>query len=126
MRLATRKDFLGRIMEAGESRDRWRKRLNEAITVVVLYLIFCLIGAGLEWCYGAFWDIVGVTPWVYTDYWLHYMSLECLPLWGFGGLICVSIYIAVTRRNIKLLFGMVISLVLAALSILFYSNVFQS
>jgi hypothetical protein len=126
MKLATRKDFLGRIMEAGESRDRWRKRLNEAIKVVVLYLIFCLIGAGIEWGYGAFWDIVGVTPWVYPYSWLHYTSLEELPLWGFGGLICVSIYIAVTRKNIKLLFGMVISLVLAALWILFYSNVFQS
>ena len=93
---------------------------------IILYLIFCLIGAGLEWCYGAFWDVVGVTPWTYPNSWLHYTSLEGLPLWGFGGLICVSIYEAVTRRSVKLLFGAVTPLVLGALWILLYSNVFQS
>lgn len=89
---------------------------------IPLYLIFCLIGAGLEWGYGAFWDVVGVTPWLYPDSPLHYTSLEGLPLWGFGGLICVSIYKAVTQRKTKPLIGMVISLVLAALWILIYTQ----
>jgi len=92
---------------------------------IILYLIFCLIGAGLEWGYGAFWDVVGVAPWTYHNSWLHYTSLEGIPLWGFGGLICVSVYTAVTQRSVKLLFGMVISMVLAALWILLYSAVFQ-
>ncbi len=93
---------------------------------ITLYLIFCLIGAGLEWCYGVFWDIVGVTPWTYPKSELHYTSLEGLPLWGLGGLIYVFIYEAVTRRNAKSLFGAIIAMVLAALWILFYSQVFQS
>ena len=92
---------------------------------VILFFIFCLIGAGLEWFYGAFWDVVGVTPWTYPNSWLHYTSLEGLPLWGFGGLICVSIYTAFTRRSVRLLFGAAISLVLAALWILLYGSVFQ-
>lgn len=89
---------------------------------VLLYLIFCLIGGGLEWCYGAFWDVVGVAPWTYPNSWLHYTSLEGLPLWGFGGLICVSIYKAVTQRSAKLLLGMVIPLALVLLWILLYAS----
>ncbi len=112
-------------MEAGESGDKRTKKLATAIEVVILYIIFCLVGTGLEWGYGTYWDAVGGAPWVYHDSWLHHTSLEGIPLWGFGGLICVSIYNAVTRRNIKLLSGMVISLVLAALWILFYSKVLQ-
>ena len=106
--------------------DKLRKKLSLTIEVAILYLIFCLIGAGLEWGYGAFWDVVGNTPWTYPNSWLHYTSLEGLPLWGLGGFLCISVYRAVTRRNIKLLFGMVIPLVLAALWILLYSNLFQS
>ena len=93
---------------------------------IILYLIFCLVGAGLEWSYGTYWDVVGVTPWTYRGSWLHYTSLEGIPLWGFGGLICVSIYRAFTRRNVKLLSGAVISMVLAALWILIYSGMLQS
>ena len=93
---------------------------------IILYFIFCIIGAGLEWFYGTFWDVVGVTPWIYPNSWLHYTSLEGLPLWGFGGLICVSIYTAVRQRSVRLLSGAAISLVLAALWILLYSSVFQS
>jgi hypothetical protein len=113
-------------MPAVENRDRQRKRWNGAVEIVFLYLIFCLVGAGLEWGYGAYWDMVGVTPWVYPDSWPHYTALETLPLWGFGGLICVSIYLTVKRRNIRWLSGILVSLVLAALWILFYSWVFQS
>jgi len=92
---------------------------------IILYILFCLVGAGLEWLYGAFWDVVGVTPWTYPDSPLGYTSLEGLPLWGCGGLICVSVYRAFTGRSVKMLSGMVISLVLAASWVLLYSTVFQ-
>ncbi len=95
-------------------------------TYITLFLVFCLIGAGLEWSYGAFWDVVGVTPWTYPKSGLHYTSLEGLPLWGFGGLICVSINEAVKRINIKSLSGAIICFLLSGLWILFYSHVFQS
>ncbi len=113
-------------MTAGESGDRRTKKLPLAVEVIILYVVFCIVGAGLEWCYGTFWDTVGVAPWGYPDSGLRYTSLEGLPLWGLGGLICVSIYTAVSRRNAKWLFGMLISLVLAALWILFYSKVLQA
>ena len=93
---------------------------------IIMYPIFCLVGAGLEWCYGAFWDIVGVAPWTYPNSWLQYTSLEGLPLWGFGGLICVSIFLTIKQRSAKLLLGAGISLGLAALWILLYSSLFQS
>ena len=92
---------------------------------LVLYLVFCIIGAGLEWCYGAFWDTVGTAPWIYTDSPLHYTSLEGLPLWGFGGLVCVSVYRATTNRRAKLLLGTIVSVILAMLWIVFYSNVLE-
>lgn len=79
-----------------------------------LYLMFCVIGAGLEWCYGVLWDMVGTTPWIYPDSPLHYTSFEGIPLWGFGGLICVSVYQAFSKRKVRPLTGLVISLVLAA------------
>jgi len=89
---------------------------------IFLYILFCLIGAGLEWCYGAFWDMVGVTPWTYPNSLLHYTSLEGLPLWGFGGLVIVSIFKSVIQRKAKLLLGTVAPLLLAALWILIYAN----
>lgn len=89
---------------------------------IFLYLLFCLIGAGLEWCYGAFWDVVGVTPWVYPNSPLHYTSLEGLPLWGFGGLVAMSVYKSFMQRKAKLLLGTVAPLLLAALWVLIYAN----
>ena len=92
---------------------------------LILYPVFCLVGTGFEWFYGVFWDMVGVAPWIYPKSWLHYTALEGVPLWGFGGLVCVSIYLAVTQRNVKLLSGAVVSVALAALWILLYSSLLQ-
>ena len=110
---------------AGESGDKQTRRLHPAVEVIILYVVFCIVGAGLEWCYGTFWDVVGVAPWVYPDSWLRHTSLEGVPLWGLGGMICVSIYKAAARRNAKWLLGMLISLVLAVLWIFIYSKVIQ-
>ena len=79
-----------------------------------LYLIFCVIGAGLEECYGIFWSIVGTTPWIYADSPLVYTSLEGVPLWGLGGLICVTIYLSFSKGKVKYLLGLVPLLILAA------------
>lgn len=87
-----------------------------------LYVSFCLIGAGLEWCYGTFWSLVGTTPWVYPNSPLHYTSFEGVLLWGLGGLVCVSVYRAFTDRRPKRLLGAVIPLVLAALWISIYAQ----
>lgn len=88
---------------------------------IICYPVFCLVGAGLEWCYGAFWNAVGTAPWIYPNSCLHYTSFEGVPLWGFGGVLCVSIYRAITKRNSKLLLGAVISVALGALWIILYS-----
>ena len=85
-----------------------------------LYLIFCVVGAGLEWGYGRFWSIVGTAPWIYADSPLKYTSLEGLPLWGFGGLICVSIYRSYSQRKKKPLLGLIPLLILAAVWIIVY------
>lgn len=90
---------------------------------LILWFLFCIIGAGLEWAYGVFWSMVGSTPWIYPTSPLHYTSLEMLPLWGFGGLICISIYKSIVERKVKLLTNAVIPLVLAALWILFYATI---
>ena len=82
---------------------------------VILYVIFCLIGAGLEWCYGTLWNVVGTTPWLYPDSPLRYTSFEGVPLWGFGGLVCVSVYNTVMRKEAKQLLGVIPSLLLAVL-----------
>ncbi len=88
---------------------------------VFLYLIFCLVGAGLEWGYGIFWSVVGATPWLYPNSPLSYTSLEVLPQWGFGGLVCVSIYRALLWKKPRFLLGVIPPLVLAALWILIYT-----
>ena len=87
---------------------------------VILYIIFCLIGAGLEWSYGALWNIVGTTPWLYPDSPLHYTSFEGVPLWGVGGLVCISIYNAIIKREVKQLLGVIPPLLLVVLWIIFY------
>ncbi len=92
---------------------------------LVLYFVFCIIGAGLEWCYGAFWDTVGTAPWAYPDSPLRYTSLEGLPLWGFGGLVCVSVYRPITDRRAKLLLGTIAPIILGMFWIVVYSNVLQ-
>ncbi len=94
-------------------------------TYILLYPIFCLAGAGLEWCFGALWNFTSFTPWVYPDSPLTYTSLEGIPLWGFGGLFCVATYLAITKKDPKQLFAVGISLVLAISWILFYSIVIQ-
>ena len=91
----------------------------------ILYLVFCVVGFGLEWCYGAFWDIVGVAPWSYPESFLHYTSLEGLPLWGFGGLVCISLYHTITEKKVKHLLEAAVSLILALLWIVLYSNIAQ-
>lgn len=91
---------------------------------LVLYLIFCLIGVALEWGYGTFWGLLDKTPWVYPDSPLRYTSLEGIPLWGFGGLICVSVYRAIVERKPRRLIVSLASLALAALWITVYTTLF--
>ena len=90
---------------------------------VILYIIFCLIGVGLEWSYGALWNIVGTTPWLYPDSPLHYTSFEGVPLWGVGGLVCISVYNAIIKREVKQLLGVIPPLLLAVLWIIFYGAI---
>jgi hypothetical protein len=87
---------------------------------VTLYLVFCVVGFGLEWCYGKFWSTVGTTPWLYADSSLDYTSLEGAPLWGFGGLICVTIYQSFSAGKVKRLLGLIPLLILSAAWILIY------
>ncbi len=88
---------------------------------IFLYLILCIIGAGLEWGYGILWNVVGATPWLYPNSPLCYTSLEVLPHWGLGGLVCVSIYRALLSKKARFLLGAIPPLVLAALWILIYT-----
>lgn len=83
------------------------------------------MGAFLEWGYGIFWDIVGVTPWVYPNSRFTYTSLAVIPEWGFGGLICISIYKAVINKKARPLLGAIVPLILAILWIVFYSSALQ-
>lgn len=48
---------------------------------------------------------------------------EILPLWGFAGLIVVSMYSTISQRNAKLLLDVLIPLALAALWIIIYSAI---
>lgn len=88
---------------------------------IVLYVIFCLVGAGVEWCYGAFWDLIGEPPWLYPESPLLYTSLDWMPLWGFAAFTIHPIYRSVTERKPKLLKGIVAPLALAMLWIAIYS-----
>lgn len=97
--------------------------MGRVIGIITTYVAFCLIGAGLEWCYGAFWDVVGVCPWIYPDSPLHYACLEGIPLWGLGGFVAISVYRTVKDRSVRKLLGAVVPLVLAILWILFYTFV---
>ena len=89
--------------------------------IAFLYLSFCLVGTGLEWAYGAFWSLVGTSPWIYSNSALHYTSFEVIPLWGFGGFTCVSVYRAITERPKRLL-GAAIPVILGALWVLIYAR----
>lgn len=91
------------------------------IRIIITYLTFCLVGAGLEWCYGAFWDVVGIAPWIYPNSFLRYTCLQGVPLWGLSGFVAVSVYRTVRDRSAKGLLGVVIPLTLAVLWILFYT-----
>lgn len=93
--------------------------------LILLYVVFCIIGAGFEWLYGAFWGAIGITPWIYPDSPVHYTSLEGLPLWGFSGFICVSAYKTIADKRIKSLAGAIVPIILAALWIVFCSYVLQ-
>jgi len=88
---------------------------------LILFVMFCIIGTTLEWCYGAFWDIVGNTPWKYPNSFLHYTSLEGIPLWGVGGLIAILIYKAVNCRTARPLFLIIPLLAFDVLYIVIYS-----
>jgi hypothetical protein len=92
--------------------------------VVLLYVVFCIAGTALEWLYGVYWDWLGDSPWVYGNSPLRYTSLEAMPLWGMGGLICVGIYSAF-RRGWRRLLWVIPPVVLAALWILVYELVIK-
>lgn len=89
---------------------------------VILFVVFAVVGPFLEWAYGAFWSLVGVTPWLYANSPLKYTSFEGVPLWGLAGLVALSIYRSVLDRKVARLRGAVIPLVLAAAWILIYAN----
>jgi len=86
-----------------------------------IFVIFALLGTGLEWVYGRFWDLVGTAPWLYPGSFLHYTCLEGMPLWGLGGILGFSIYQALTSREAKRLLGVIPPLLLAAVWIIVYS-----
>ncbi len=92
-------------------------------TKLAFYITFCFVGAGLEWAYGTFWDICGTTPWIYPGSLFRYTTLEIIPLWGFGGLVFISIYEALKQRAAKLLIGMMLPLALALLWIVLYTQI---
>jgi len=88
---------------------------------ITLYIVFCLVGAALELSYGVLWSVVGASQWIYPSSPLHHTSLAVLPLWGFGGLICVSIYRALLHKKAKFLLMTIPPMAVAALWILAYS-----
>lgn len=94
-------------------------------TTILLYLAFCLIGAGFELGFGIFWSIVGTTPWIYPNSFLHYTSLEGIPLWGFAGFITVAVYRASKCRSVRPLLTTIPLLILITLWILFCSCFIQ-
>jgi hypothetical protein len=91
-----------------------RERFNEAL---IFFIVACVAGTLLEWLYGNFWNLVGTSPWVYPGSSLGFTSLEVVPLWGMGGLICMALYKAINRRLAKELYLVGIAVVLAALYI---------
>lgn len=98
-----------------------KRLLRASLEGAVLYVVFCFVGAALELSYGAFWSMVGAAPWIYPNSPLHHTSLAVLPLWGFGGLLCVSIYRALLRREVRFLLLTMPLVALAALWIFVYS-----
>lgn len=94
---------------------------RDFINIIITYLALCFTGAALEWCYGTFWNLVGATPWIYPNSFLHYTSLEGIPLWGFGGFVAIAVYKAIRDRKTRELLGAVVPLVLAALWVLIYA-----
>jgi len=95
-----------------------RSRMKE---YVILWLLFAIIGTALELGYGAFWSAVGTTPWTYPYSALHHTSWAVFPGWGFGGLVCASVYRAFVGRNPRLLLTAIVPLVLSAAWIVIYS-----
>ncbi len=91
--------------------------------LVSFYLSFCVIGAALEWAYGKFWSLVGKVPWVYPDSVFGYTSLEVIPLWGFGALVCIAVFSAIMLGRAKYLLYCLPPLILAALWIVIYEVV---
>ena len=90
-------------------------------TCISLYLIFCILGAALEYVFGVYWDTIGQSPWVYGESLTRYTSLKVIPLWGFSGLVSISIYRAFIEKKPRYLFGTVVSLALATAWISAYS-----
>jgi hypothetical protein len=93
--------------------------------LALFYVILSLIGAGFEWAYGALWGTLGNAPWVYPESVLRYTSLEVVPMWGFGALVCASIYRAIMSGRARHLLDSVLPLILAALWILLYEGVIK-
>jgi hypothetical protein len=93
--------------------------------ILVLYVILCLVGTILEWAYGTLWDLCGEAPWIYPNSILRYTSFESIPLWGLGGLICVTIYRAYSSRSWKITVGIIPLLALAAVWVLIHGLVIQ-
>ena len=93
--------------------------------ILVLYIALCFIGTMLELAYGTLWGLCGQTPWIYPNSILRYTSFESFPLWGLGGLICITIYRTYNSRSWKIAVGIIPLLVLAALWVLFHGLVIQ-
>ena len=94
---------------------------RDFISIILYYLLFCLTGAGFEWCYGTLWSLVGIAPWIYPNSFLHYTSLEGIPLWGFGGFFIIAVHKAIHNKRPKELVVALVLLLLAALWIVIIS-----
>ncbi|MFC1905658.1 hypothetical protein ACFLXL_02485 [Chloroflexota bacterium] len=81
--------------------------MNRFTLWLVLFLAAAVYGTFMEWAIGAIWDIVGECPYVYPASPLTYSSLIMMPVWGLAGLQAAVIYLAITRRQLKMLLWLV-------------------
>jgi len=77
--------------------------MSRLIPWLVLFLVGTLYGTFMEWAVGSIWDRVGECPYVYPGSHLTYSSFIMMPMWGLVGLQAIVIYLAITRREPKML-----------------------
>jgi len=65
--------------------------------------VAAIYGTFMEWAIGSIWDRVGECPYVYPGSPLTYSSFIMTPVWGLAGLQAIVIYLAIARREPKML-----------------------